>query len=96
MRNLQFFAQPKYRIATDRPGSGNTKNIGSVNSISALVNGQGPFAVLGEDVFDDYWMYYLTGDMARAVDLPKPPYTNLAGYLAYKRTLSGAAVEQQP
>jgi hypothetical protein len=48
VKNLQFFAQPKYRLAADRPGSGNTKNIGSVNTISALTNGQGPFAALGE------------------------------------------------
>jgi hypothetical protein len=40
-------------------------------------------------------MYYLTGDMARAVDLPKSPYTNLAGYFAYKRALS-QTVEPQP
>lgn len=47
VKDLQFFAQPKYRIAKDQPGSGNTKNIGSVSSVSALVNGAGPFASLG-------------------------------------------------
>jgi hypothetical protein len=83
--NLQFFAQPKYRIAKDQPGSGNTKNIGAVSSISALLNGNGPFAKLGEEVFDDYWMYYLTPDMARAVELSRPPYRNLATYLEYKK-----------
>jgi len=35
---------------------------------------------LGEEVFDDYWMYYLTTDMARALELDKPPYVNLATY----------------
>lgn len=85
--DLQFFAQPKYRIAKDQPGSGNTKNIGAVSNISTLVNGNGPFAKLGEDVFDDYWMYYLTPDMARAVDLSKPPYRNLATYLEYKKLI---------
>lgn len=84
VNNLQFFAQPKYRIAKDQPGSGNTKNIGSVNSVLALVNGTGPFADLGEEVFDDYWMYYLTADMARAVELGKSPYRNLKTYLEYK------------
>jgi hypothetical protein len=86
VRDLQFFVQPKFRIATDRPGSGNTKNIGSASTIAALLNGTGPFAERGEAVFDDYWMYYLTQDMARAVDLAKPPYTNLAGYDLYKST----------
>jgi len=66
IKDFQFFAQEKYCIASDRPGSGNTKNIGSVTEIDKLINGSGPFASLGEDVFDDYWMYYLTQDMARA------------------------------
>lgn len=86
VNDLQFFAQPKYRIAKDQPGSGNTKNIGSVATVSALVNGTGPFADLGEEVFDDYWMYYLTADMARAAELGKPPYRNMATYLDYKKS----------
>jgi hypothetical protein len=73
VRDFQFFAQEKYRIASDRPGSGNTKNIGSVTEIDKLISGSGPFASLGEEVFDDYWMYYLTKDMARAAELKRPP-----------------------
>jgi len=84
VRNFKFFVQEKYRIASDRPGSGNTKNIGSVTTISQLVAGRGPFGKLGIEVFDDYWMYYLTRDMARAVELPNPPYSNLRSYLKYK------------
>lgn len=84
IKDFQFFVQEKYRIASDRPGSGNTRNIGSVVEIDQLVKGSGPFASLGEDVFDDYWMYYLTQDMARAAELSRPPYTNLRGYLKYK------------
>ena len=84
IRDFTFFVQEKYRIAADRPGSGNTKNIGSVTSITDLVEGNGPFASLGQDVFDDYWMYYMTLDMARAVELTKPPYNNLESYLRYK------------
>ena len=79
-----FFIQEKYRIALDRPGSGNTKNIGSVTEIEALISGKGPFAELGEDIFRDYWQYYLTADMARAAELPNPPYHNLETYLAYR------------
>ena len=85
VRDIQFFVQEKYKIASDRPGSGNTKNIGSVTSIEALVNGKGPFAALGEEVFDDYWMYYMTKDMARTADLEEPPYHNLESYFEYKR-----------
>ena len=83
VKNFQFFAQPKYRIASSRPGSGNTKNIGSVTRIEQLVNGTGPFASLGEEVYDDYWMYYLTRDMAQALSLERP-YTDLKSYHEYK------------
>jgi len=85
IRDFTFFVQEKYRIAIDRPGSGNTKNIGSVIKIDELISGKGPFAVLGEDVFDDYWMYYLTKDMAKAVDLRGAPYRNLKEYKEYKK-----------
>jgi len=85
VHDIQFFVQEKYKIASDRPGSGNTKNIGSVTDIEQLINGKGPFATLGEDVFDDYWMYYMTKDMARAADLEKPAYRNLSTYFDYKR-----------
>jgi Restriction endonuclease EcoRV len=84
VKNFQFFAQPKYRIASSRPGSGNTKNIGSVVKIEQLVNGTGPFASLGEDVYDDYWVFYLTKDMAQALSLERP-YANLKDYLEYKK-----------
>lgn len=84
IRDFTFFVQEKYRIALDRPGSGNTKNIGSVVKIDELIHGKGTFAELGEDVFDDYWMYYLTKDMAKAVELKSAPYKNLKGYKEYK------------
>ena len=85
VKDFTFFVQEKYKIAIDRPGSGNTKNIGSVVRINELVTGDGPFTKLGEEVFDDYWMYYLTKDMARAVDLKGAPYKNLKEYLQYKK-----------
>jgi len=84
VRNFVFFAQPKYKIAIDQPGSGNTKNIGSVEQIHKLLEGSGPFSALGEEVYDDYWMYYLTNDMAKASEIERP-YHNLKTYLEYKR-----------
>lgn len=84
INNFEFFVQEKYRIASDRPGSGNTKNIGSTTEIAKLLQGAGPFAELGVDVFDDYWKFYLTADMARAAELPSRPYINLASYLKYR------------
>lgn len=84
IKDFIFFAQPKYRIASSRPGSGNTKNIGSAVKIDQLVNGAGPFARLGEGVYDDYWMFYLTRDMSQALGVQRP-YTNLQSYLEYKK-----------
>lgn len=84
IRDFKFFANEKYQLAIDRPGSGNTKNIGSITNIDDLIQGNGSFAKLSEEVFDDYWMFYLTKDMARAVDLKVPPYRNLSEYKKYK------------
>ncbi len=84
IKDFSFFIHEKYRIASDRPGSGNTSNIGSVTEVDRLIKGLGSFAELGEEVFDDYWTYYLTKDMARKNNLKNPPYTDLPSYLKYK------------
>lgn len=83
IKDFQFFVQPKYKIASASPGSGNTKNIGAVNNLEKLINGRGVFSELGEEVYDDYWTFYLTNDMAKALEI-KRPYTNLKSYLEYK------------
>ena len=84
LKDLEVFVQPKYRIASDRPGSGNTKNIGAVREVDALINGRGSFADLGEEVFDDYWKGYFTTDMARQAGIEKQPYSSLQEYLQIK------------
>lgn len=89
IRDFAFFVQPKYRIASWLPGSGNTKNIGSATDIDKLINGTGPFASLGEAVYDDYWMFYLTDDMANKLEVERP-YADLTSYAAYKKR--GSAV----
>jgi hypothetical protein len=58
VKDFDFFVAEKWRIASDRSGSGNTANIGSIDCIADIVAGRGMFADLGEDVFDDYWMNY--------------------------------------
>ena len=58
VRNFQFFVAEKWQIASDKGGSGNTANIGSINNIADIINGQGMFSKLGEAWFDEYWMYY--------------------------------------
>lgn len=84
VKDITFFVQEKWKIAIDRPGSGNTKNIGSVSSIEDLIDGNGSFAELGEDVFDDYWTNYLTPDMAKKAELAKPYYNNLSSYKKFR------------
>ena len=78
-----FFVQPKWKIANDIPGSGNTRNIGGIPNIQKLLNGQGPFAELGEDVFDDYWMNYFNTVDARTAGIGTPRYNNLKTYKEY-------------
>lgn len=56
--NIQFFVAEKWKIASDKRGSGNTANIGSIQSIDDIVSERGMFANLGESWFDDYWMNY--------------------------------------
>lgn len=56
--NIQFFVAEKWRIASDKGGSGNTANIGSIQRIRCILSGKGMFSKLGEDWFDDYWMNY--------------------------------------
>lgn len=58
--DVKYFIQEKYKIAGDKPGSGNTENIGSISS-SNFVDfelGRGPFSELGQDAYDLYWKYY--------------------------------------
>ncbi len=84
VKDITFFVQEKWKIASDKPGSGNTKNIGSISLIEDLINGNGVFAKWGEKVFDDYWTNYLTPDMAKKAELAKPYYYNLETYKKFR------------
>lgn len=65
IRDFDFFAAEKWKIASDRRGSGNTANIGSINDINDLKAGNGVFSKLGEQWFDEYWINYGTATMVR-------------------------------
>ena len=55
--NVEHFVQEKWRIASDRAGSGNTTNIGSITgTIHDFRAGSGPFK--SEDEFLEYWRSY--------------------------------------
>lgn len=74
-KDVEVFVQEKYKISGDKPGSGNTENIGSfkTNRMEYLVNGEGPFSGLGIDIYEDYWAGYkkYRGELT---------YTSLDGY----------------
>ncbi len=80
--NVRYFMEEKYKIAGDKPGSGNTENIGSVSTrdFSVFVKGEGPFSELGQDVYDIYWKYY---PKYRAAE---KPYTSLEEFLNWLPT----------
>ena len=56
IKDLTFFVEEKWKISSDKGGSGNTANIGSIHYIEDVLAGNGVFANLGEDVFDEYWI----------------------------------------
>lgn len=59
-QNTIFFIQEKHKLSGDKPGSGNTENIGSfsTNNFDYFSNGNGPFSVLGKELFENYWRNY--------------------------------------
>jgi len=80
VRDFQFFVCEKWEIASDRSGSGNTANIGSIAKIEDILNGNGMFKKLGEQWFDEYWMNY------GKITLPATgkKITKLADFLVYR------------
>lgn len=83
MSGMHFFVQEKWRLASDRRGSGNTANIGSIDLIDDVVAGRGTFSRLGEAWFDDYWMNYgllMIGDGTGGAT----PLTRLSQLVAYR------------
>ena len=84
VKNFDFFIQEKWKIAIDRPGSGNTKNIGSESNIENLKTGNGlfvrEFKEKAKNVFDKYWMTYETKNMAKEAERKDPFFSNIASY----------------
>lgn len=78
-----FFAEEKWRIASDKGGSGNTANIGSITNISDMVNGNGVFANAGEHIFDDYWINFKIQQVEDGKNGWKP-MTSFSEYLKSK------------
>ncbi len=91
IKDFQFFVAEKWRIASDKSGSGNTANIGSINKISDILSGRGMFSRLGERWFDDYWMNYgkitITDSNGRTKKI-----TNLRDFITYRGGDTGLIV----
>ena len=87
--DVKYFIQEKYKIAGDKPGSGNTENIGSFSTknFMELKKGEGPFAELGVDVFDIYWKYY---PKYRSVN---KAYTSLKEFVVWFREQNASKIE---
>jgi len=84
IKDIEVIVQPKYKIASERPGSGNTTNIGSVAEIKRLEKGEGPFAKYGEEFFEDYWRNFIQRKIARDRGIEQP-YRNIEEYLRWKK-----------
>lgn len=82
IKDFDFFFSEKWKIASDSQGSGNTANIGSVNTEEDLKNETGVFANLGEEWFDDYWINYNKVHIVK--NGISTPITNIWDFLDYK------------
>jgi ribosomal protein L20A (L18A) len=77
-REVRVFVQEKWRIASDKAGSGNTTNMGSISgTLQDFKDGKGPFT--DEDEFLDYWRNYATTKALRT------DYSDIAGYRKWKQ-----------
>ncbi len=82
IKDFDFFAAEKWKIASDKQGSGNTANIGSIFDIADLKNENGIFSQLGEEWFDEYWINHGSATMMRDGKLIK--ITTLKDFLEFK------------
>lgn len=82
IKDFDFFAAEKWKIASDKQGSGNTANIGSTLNIEDLRNENGIFSSLGEEWFDEYWINFGSATMVKNGRVIK--ITNLKDFLEFK------------
>jgi len=82
IKDFDFFAAEKWKIASDKQGSGNTANIGTIFDIADLKNENGIFSQLGEEWFDEYWINHGSASMVKEGKLIK--ITTLKNFLEFK------------
>ena len=82
IKDFVFFAEEKWKIASDKGGSGNTANIGSIQKIDDILTGNGVFAKAGEELFDDYWANF--GKIELLVNGKRKKLSSFEEYLEYR------------
>lgn len=82
IKDFDFFTAEKWKIASDKQGSGNTANIGATLNLDDLRNESGVFSQLGEEWFDEYWMNYGIATMIRNGETVK--IQNIKDFLEFK------------
>ena len=82
IKDFDFFAAEKWKIASDKQGSGNTANIGSIFDIEDLKNENGIFSKLGEEWFDEYLINHGSATMIK--DGKPTKITTLKDFLEFK------------
>ncbi len=83
INHFTFFAVEKWKIASDKGGSGNTANIGSIKNIADILKGNGVFAKAGEEIFDDYWANF-GRIQVETKDSKRKAMTSFDEYIAYR------------
>lgn len=82
IKDFDFFAAEKWKIASDKQGSGNTANIGCTLNLEDLKAENGIFSKLGEEWFDEYWMNFGSATMLK--DGKTIKITNIKDFLEFK------------
>lgn len=82
IKDFDFFAAEKWKSDSDKQGSGNTANIGSIVDIADLKSGNGIFSQLDEKWFDEYWINYGSATMIK--DGKPVKITTLKDFLEFK------------
>lgn len=79
-KDVEYFVQEKYKVAGTSKGSGNTDNIGTFKSkiIKDFQDGNGPFSILGDDLFHIYWKNFPKYKDSK--ETKESLYTNLATF----------------
>jgi hypothetical protein len=82
IKDFDFFVAEKWKIASDKQGSGNTANIGCTLNMKDLKSENGIFSKLSEEWFDEYWMNFGSATMLK--DGKTIKITNIKDFLEFK------------